>query len=96
MLLDAPVVPLMEPAELGARIRELREAAGLSQAELAERLGIAQNSLSNWERGNRQPSFADIVRVAESLAVPISDFVVRPKQATLKPRGRGRPKKPEQ
>jgi transcriptional regulator with XRE-family HTH domain len=41
---------------LAAWIRAARRQAGLSQAELAEQLGIAQSSISQWEKGVTQPA----------------------------------------
>ena len=40
---------------LNERIRELRNAAGISQVELAEKLGVSKQSVSNWENDNIQP-----------------------------------------
>jgi DNA-binding transcriptional regulator YiaG len=36
-------------------IRSIREAAGLSQGELAKKLGVSANSVSNWETGSTSP-----------------------------------------
>lgn len=47
------------------RIAEVRKAAGLSQAEMADRLGLSRNFISLMENGNRIPSdrtVADICR----------------------------------
>jgi DNA-binding transcriptional regulator YiaG len=37
-------------------LREARIRVGLSQGELAEKLGVAQPTISNWERGKGEPS----------------------------------------
>jgi len=39
--------------EVGRRLKTLRELLGLSQSQLAKKLGVAQNTLSQWERGER-------------------------------------------
>ena len=39
---------------IGDFIRELRRKAGITQAELAERLGVSFQAVSNWERGVSQ------------------------------------------
>ena len=36
-------------------LRELREAAGLTQLELANRLGVTPGTIYNWERGRGEP-----------------------------------------
>ena len=41
---------------LGEQIKELRLSHNLSQVELAERLGVSKQSVSNWENENIMPS----------------------------------------
>lgn len=50
-----------------ARLRELREKAGLSQAELAEKTGTKQRTLSDWETGKAQPPFNVFPLLADAL-----------------------------
>lgn len=40
-----------EPMKLCEKLYELRRAAGLSQEELAERLGVSRQAVSKWENG---------------------------------------------
>lgn len=40
---------------MGERIKELRQQEHLTQAQLAERLGVTQDSISLWETGKRIP-----------------------------------------
>jgi len=42
-----------EPSTPGQRIKAAREAAGLSQAELAKRVGVGPTTVSRWEAGLR-------------------------------------------
>ena len=49
-----PRVEALSPAEIAA----LREAAGVSQAVLAAYMNVAANTISQWERGERQPTGA--------------------------------------
>lgn len=51
------------------RIAELRKAAGYSQAELAKMVGVAQNTLSQYENGLRRPSSRVTVRLADLFEV---------------------------
>ena len=39
------------------RIKQLRKKKGVSQAELAELIGVKTNTVSTWERGTRKPDF---------------------------------------
>ena len=54
---------------LDQRIRETRKAKGLSQVELAKKLGVSKQSLSNWENDNIQPSIEMLERLATCLSV---------------------------
>ena len=54
---------------LGQRISELRMACGWSQVELAKRLRVAKQTVSNWENENIQPSIEMLVRLARIFGV---------------------------
>ena len=49
---------------LGTRIKELRKEFGLSQVELAMRMEVTKQTISNWENGNIQPSVDMLVGLA--------------------------------
>ena len=55
---------------VGDVLLRLREAAGLTQRELADRAGASQKSVSSWEAGERVPSPAALARLAAALGVP--------------------------
>ena len=44
----------------GDLVREARKRAGLSQAELAQRLGTSQSAVARWERGAVHPSLENL------------------------------------
>src|SRR5208282_3345385 len=75
----------------GARFKELREAAGLSQAALAGRAGISPRAVSHWEQGLRDPGWQNVLSLAAVLGVPVGAFTQAP-ASTPEPR-RGRPPK---
>jgi DNA-binding XRE family transcriptional regulator len=77
--------------KFGLRLKELREAAGLSQAELANRAGMKQSSVSAYEQGSREPGWGKVVALAAALGVHADAFELEP-TITEKPK-RGRPKK---
>lgn len=56
--------------QFGARVRLLREAAGLSQEALAAKAGIHRTYMGGVERGERNLCFKNILRLAEALGVP--------------------------
>lgn len=49
---------------LGTRIKELRKEFGLSQVELAMRMEVTKQTISNWENENIQPSIDMLVGLA--------------------------------
>lgn len=57
-------------AQFGSTIRHLRESAELSQEELASRCGLHRTYVGGVERGERNISLQNIVRLAEALQVP--------------------------
>lgn len=61
---------------LGARIAALRRAAGMNQAQLAQKLKISASAVGMYEQGRRQPSLEVVVAVAEIFGVSI-DFLVK-------------------
>lgn len=62
----------------GKNLAALRTHAGLSQNALAEQLGVSRQAVSNWERELSEPDIASIERIAEVLAVPVSDLIDGP------------------
>jgi transcriptional regulator with XRE-family HTH domain len=59
---------------LGLRIRAIRKRRGLTQAELARRIGRSAGALSAVERGRTPPGFDILRRLAAVLGVSIVDF----------------------
>lgn len=55
--------------KVGARIKEYRENAGISQEFLAEKLGISSTSVSNIERGRNFPSFENFIRICNIIGI---------------------------
>lgn len=56
---------------LAMEIHELREKRGLSQRELAERLGTTPSAVARLEAGNVSPSLPTLDKVAEALGVEL-------------------------
>ena len=60
--------------ELGKKIRQLRFKAGLTQEQLAEKLGIAAQSVSKWETAAAMPDITALPLLAEIFGVSIDDL----------------------
>lgn len=60
---------------VGRLIREHRERAGVSQAELSRRSSVNVNQLNKYERGHHEPTLPVLRRIAAALAVPVDHLV---------------------
>jgi transcriptional regulator with XRE-family HTH domain len=58
----------------GRRVRELRESAGIRQADLADRAGLSGPYLSGVENGHRNPTLDVIAALAYALRVPMASL----------------------
>ena len=58
--------------KLGGAIKKQRSRLGLSQEELASRCGFDRTYISMLERGKRNPSFLNLLKLAEGLQTSVS------------------------
>ena len=61
--------------KLGANIATRRKARKWSQAELAERLGVAPETISRFERGATLPSLVTLHRIGQVLKSPLAELM---------------------
>lgn len=73
------------PHTFAEKLRQLREAAGITRYELAKRSGLSKQSVYKIEEGERKPTFESAVKLAEALGVDVSVFVVKPPDAPSDP-----------
>lgn len=60
---------------LGDRLRKARRSAGLSSADLAERIGVSRNTVSNYENGRVKPRRAALRRWAEVTGLSLDELL---------------------
>lgn len=60
---------------LSENLKKLRERAGMTQAELAEAVGIAQPTLAQYETGLKVPSIITAVKIEQVLHTTCSELV---------------------
>ena len=60
---------------VGSNVRRLRKAADLSQAELANRMGVDRAYVSGLELGQRNPTVITLWHLAQALEVHLTDLV---------------------
>lgn len=66
--------------KIGQKLQKAREENGLSQGDLAKRLGCTQASLSNYELGKRRLYLVDLQRIGQILGKPVSYFLDESKE----------------
>jgi transcriptional regulator with XRE-family HTH domain len=59
---------------VGDNVRRLRLAAELSQAALAERMGVDRAYISGLEKGDRNPTVVSLWHLSKALDIPIRSF----------------------
>jgi len=81
----------MDAKQFGGRLRELREQAGLTQAQLATAAGVQRLAVARWEAGSREPGWSNVMALCQALGVDCTAFTQEPAQR--EPAGPGRPRK---
>jgi len=72
--LSLPVNPESDAFQLGAKIRELRQAGGWTLEELARSVGLSKSAISQIESGRTEPSLQTVRRLAAALKIPLASL----------------------
>ena len=67
------------PADLARIIRDRRRALGQTQLSLATRIGAASQRVTEWESGQRRPTAATLLKLADALGY---DLALIPREDT--------------
>lgn len=78
------------PLRFGQSVRDMREALGISQEELAARCGLHRTYVAGVERGIRNPSLKSIAKIAQGLGTAISSIFKHMEVSSRKERANGR------
>ena len=65
------------PDTLGGRIARLRKEKGMTQLELADRMGVTDKAVSKWERDVSCPDIASMPRLAEVLGTTVDELITQ-------------------
>ena len=65
----------MEKKTFGTIVAELRKAKGMTQADLAQKMGITDKAVSKWERDLSYPGISSFPHLAEILSVSIDELM---------------------
>ena len=60
---------------MGEKLKAARKAAGMSQAELAEKIGCFQKDISRWESGLHEPGALTLKKMAQALGCSMDELV---------------------
>ena len=71
---------MTDEKRLGRKLRELRRQQRLTQEEFAELAGFSIQHIGDIERGQANPTFSCLCRLAEVLGVSVSEFFMEPEQ----------------
>lgn len=66
------------------RVKELRHAAGITQVQLGEAIGVAQNVVSQWETEVALPRVRQLPDLARALNCSIDELFVPPEPVELR------------
>lgn len=55
--------------QFGARIKSTRKSLGLTQADLAKKIGVTKQAITTYETGIREPSFRNLIKLSRALNV---------------------------
>ena len=70
--------------QLGSRIRQARDRAGLTQEQLAERIGVSRTAIARYESGEIEPKLHNLAAIAVVLNVSCDELLgVRPVSSVL-------------
>ena len=61
--------------ELGNRIKELRKAQNINQDELAEKLFVSRQTISNWENDKSYPDIQSVLLLSEIFGVSVDQLL---------------------
>lgn len=65
---------MFDQGKIGAFIADVRKKAGMTQAELAEKLGVSNRSVSRWETGKTLPDYALLPPLCEVLGISVNEL----------------------
>ncbi len=66
---------MIDISNLGKRIADARHDTGLTQKDLAEKVGVTAQAVSKWERGSSCPDISILDEIADTLGVSVSSLL---------------------
>lgn len=66
---------MFDMKQIGKKITDLRKVNNMTQMELADKLGISFQAVSNWERGNTMPDISKLPELAEIFHISVDELL---------------------
>jgi len=66
------------------KLKELRRKQGITQAELANRIGVVESAISLYESGKREPDISTLIKIAKCLNTTVDYLIDMPSNANNK------------
>ena len=66
-----------DPSVLCSNLKALREAAHMSQADVAKEIGVSQNSVWKYESGQAEPSLAVLLWYSREFGISVDSLLLR-------------------
>ena len=73
----------MDVNKIGNQIKKIRKEKGLSQAELAEKVGVSDKTISKWETGIALPNLMDVRLLCDALDIRIDNLLSQENNSKL-------------
>lgn len=61
--------------EIGARLKSARTARGLTQEQVAEKIGVSRQSVSNWENSRSYPDIVSVIKLSDLYSVSLDELL---------------------
>ncbi len=66
---------MVDRVKIGLFLAAVRKRNGLTQADLAERLGVSNKTVSRWETGQTMPDYSQVLNLCQLLNISVYDFL---------------------
>jgi len=60
---------------ISEKLKQARLATGLSQEDIAEKVGVSRQTVSNWETGKSYPDIASVIALSDAYSVPLDSLM---------------------
>lgn len=74
---------MFDTKKVGTKIAALRKAKDMTQMEVADKMMVSYQAVSNWERGNTMPDISKLLELSQILGVSVEELLGSEKEATI-------------